>query len=174
MVLRYRFLLFQQHRSFHPSYNSYFNTLHVQTGRDIDVMPFWPMRPNFCSRQSRLHVTVLLHFSLFSACHGLYLLFLCFEVDCYITLTISYAFKVYVALRQHISYASEGILPRQLPRRRKLLSSDQVLTHYHFFIPFNILILIVKAQPTVGYYLGLVLYTLLCLASLLIYHPSRT
>ena len=72
MVLRSIGFCCFQHRSFHPSYNSYFNTLHVQTGRDIDVMPFWPMRPNFCSRQSRLHVTVLLHFSLFSACHGLH------------------------------------------------------------------------------------------------------
>ena len=34
-----------------------------------------------------------------------------FEVDCCISPTISYAFKVYVATRQHISYAFEGILP---------------------------------------------------------------
>lgn len=47
MVLRYSFLLFHQHRSLHPLYHSSFNTLHVQTGRDIDVMPFWPMRPTF-------------------------------------------------------------------------------------------------------------------------------
>jgi hypothetical protein len=53
-------------------------------------------------------------------------------------------------------------------------SLDQVLAHYLFFIPSDILIIVVRSQPAVGYYLGLVFVTLLCLASLLIYHPSFT
>ena len=53
-------------------------------------------------------------------------------------------------------------------------SLDQVLAHSLFVIPFHILILVVRAQPTIGYYLGLVFVTLLSLASLHIYHPSCT
>jgi hypothetical protein len=80
-----------------------------------------------------------------------------FEVDCYITLTISYAFKVYVALRQHISYASEVYttsIVTSLPKACKLGPSPYSLSLCH---TFHILIIVVKAQPTIGYYLGLVL-----------------
>jgi hypothetical protein len=107
MVLRYRLLLFHQHRSFHPLYHSYFNTLHVQTGRDIDVMPFWPMRPNFCSRQSRLHVTVLLHFSLFSACHGLHMrVLLLFIIPLFLRLIVAFRQLSHMPLRCMLQHAN--------------------------------------------------------------------
>ena len=112
MVLRYRFLLFHQHRSFHPSYYSYFNTLHVQTGRDIDVMPFWPMRPNFCSRQSRLHVTVLLQFSLFSACHGLHVrVVLLFIISLFLRLIGAFRQLSHMPLRCMLPYVNTSHMP---------------------------------------------------------------
>jgi hypothetical protein len=80
-------------------------------------------------------------------------------------------------LRCMLHYANTSHMPLRVFYLNSYLiaeSLDQVLAHTLFFIPFTILILVVKAQPTVGYYLGLVLVTLLCLASLLIYHPSRT
>jgi hypothetical protein len=106
-ITLYRFFCCFQHRSFHPSYYSYFNTLHVQTGRDIDVMPFWPMRPNFCSRQSRLHVTVLLHFSLFSACHGLHVrVLLLFIIPFFLRLIVAFRQLSHMPLRCMLHYAN--------------------------------------------------------------------
>jgi hypothetical protein len=72
MVLRNRFLLFHQHRSLHPLYYSSFNTLHVQTGRDIDVMPFWPMRPTFALDSHDTRDGTIILISLYSACHELH------------------------------------------------------------------------------------------------------
>jgi hypothetical protein len=80
-------------------------------------------------------------------------------------------------LRCMLYYANTSHMPRRVSYLDSYLvaeSLDQVLAHTLFFIPFNILILVVRVQPTVWYYLVLVLVTLLCLASLLIYHPSRT
>ena len=76
-------------------------------------MPTWPIRSTFVLDS---HDNTWRYYYTYFFCSRLvtdytwgyyiYILFLWFEVDCYITLTISYAFKVYVALRQHISYAS--------------------------------------------------------------------
>jgi len=80
-------------------------------------------------------------------------------------------------LRCMLHYANTSHMPLRVSYLDSYLfaeSLDQVLAHSIFFIPFHILVLVVRAQPTVWYYLGLVLDTLLCLASLLIYHPSRT
>ena len=76
-----------------------------------------------------------------------------------------------------LHYANTSHMPLRVSYLDSYLiaeSSDQVLAHTLFYIPFYILIIIMRVQPTVRYYLGLVLDTLLCLASLLIYHPSRT
>ena len=80
-------------------------------------------------------------------------------------------------LRCMLHYANTSHMPLRVSYLDSYLiaeSLDQVLAHTLFYIPFHILIIIVRVQPTVRYYLGLVLDTLLCLASLLIYHPSRT
>ena len=80
-------------------------------------------------------------------------------------------------LRCMLHYANTSHMPLRVSYLDSYLiaeSSDQVLAYTLFYIPFHILIKIVRVQPTVRYYLGLVLDTLLCLASLLIYHPSRT
>jgi len=80
-------------------------------------------------------------------------------------------------LRCMLHYANTSHMPLRVSYLDSYLiaeSSDQVLAHTLFYIPFHILIIIVRVQPTVGYYLGLAFVTLLCLASLLIYHPSRT
>ena len=75
-------------------------------------------------------------------------------------------------LRCMLHYANTSHMPLRVSYLDSYLI--QVLAHTLFYIPFHILIIIVRVQPTVRYYLGLVLDTLLCLASLLIYHPSRT
>ena len=80
-------------------------------------------------------------------------------------------------LRCMLHYANTFHMPLRISYLDSYLfaeSLDQVLAYSLSYIPFNILIIVVKAQPTVRYYLGLVLYTLLCLVSLLIYHPSLT
>ena len=111
MVLRYRLLLFHQHRSFHP-FLLFLFTLHVQTGRDIDVMPFWPMRLNLCSRQLRLHVTVLLHFSLFSACHGLHVrVLLLFIIPLFLRLIVAFHQLSHMPLRCMLQHANTSHMP---------------------------------------------------------------
>jgi len=80
-------------------------------------------------------------------------------------------------LRCMLHYANTSHMPLRVFYLDSYLvaeSLDQVLAHTLLYIPFHILIIIVRVQPTVGYYLGLAFVTLLCLASLLIYHPSRT
>jgi len=80
-------------------------------------------------------------------------------------------------LRCMLHYANTFHMPLRVSYLNSYLvaeSLDQVLAHTLFYIPFHILIIIVRVQPTVGYYLGLAFVTLLCLASLLIYHPCRT
>ncbi len=112
MVLRYRLLLFHQHRSFHPLYHSSFYTSHVQMGRDIGIMPIWPKRPAFAFRQSRLHVTVLLHFSLFSACHGLHVrVLLLFIIPLFLRLIVAFRQLSHMPLKCMLQHANTSHMP---------------------------------------------------------------
>jgi len=84
--------------------------------------------------------------------------------------------NTHMPLRCMLHYANTSLMPLKVSYLDSYLvaeSLDQVLAHTLFFIPFHILMIVVRVQPTVWYYLGLVFVTLLCLASLLIYHPSR-
>jgi len=117
---------------------------------------------------------IIILISLYSACHGLHVrVLLLFIIPFFLRLIVAFRQLSHMPLRCMLHYANTSHMPLRvfyLDSNLVAESLDQVLAHTLFYIPFHILIIIVRVQPTVGYllpWLGLCYSTLSCQSSYL-------